>query len=99
MSPGEARCPECGEPVPLNARGCRRCGARRGPRGWLPSETYDGLDLPGDDDFDYEAFLAREFGQGPGAGWRAWPGKRRFWWLVAVLTLLAFTWLALHLSF
>ena len=45
-------------------------GSRTGPRGrkratsapgWEQTEDYEGLDLP-DDDFDYDDFIAREFG-------------------------------------
>jgi hypothetical protein len=96
MNPHDPRCPECGEPVHLNAAACRRCGARRGPRGWGPSETHDGLDLPAeDDDFDYDAFIADEFGRGPKTGWTAWPAMKKFWWVTAVITLIAFAWLSL----
>ncbi|MCB1076438.1 MAG: hypothetical protein KDM64_01310 [Verrucomicrobiae bacterium] len=96
MNPADPRCPECGASVHLNAAGCRHCGARRGPQGWERSETYDGLDLPGeDDDFDYDEFVAREFGDGPKSGWAAWPAKKKFWWLVALVTFLAFAWLAM----
>lgn len=49
-------CPHCGHPLPESARSCRHCGY---------SEEYsdaagdDGLGL--DDEFDYDAFVAREF--------------------------------------
>lgn len=96
---GEPRCPECGAVVHLNSQSCPRCGARRGTCGWEWSEVYDGLDLPGEenDDFDYDEYVAREFGNGPKAGWRLWPAKRVFWWIVALITLIAFSWIALWL--
>ena len=58
----------------------------------MKPETYDGLDLPGeDDDFDYDEFIAREFGEGPKRGWRGIPKKKLFWGIVAVVTLLAYS--------
>lgn len=94
---GGPRCPECGAEVHLNSLSCGQCGARRGAHGWEQDEVYDGLDLPGEenDDFDYDDFVAREFGTGPKTGWQSWPARRRFWWVVAVITLIAFSWLAL----
>lgn len=78
--PGQ--CPACGEWVPRKAAACDCCGACE-RSGWK-SETnvYDGLDLP-DEDFDYDAFVAEEFGEGQ--------VKRKMsnvWWWVAVLLLL-----------
>lgn len=79
--PGQ--CPACGEWVPRKAVACDCCGACE-RSGWK-SETnvYDGLDLP-DDDFDYDAFIAEEFGTGK---------KRRtsanLWWWVAVVLIAA----------
>ena len=85
MTSDSFHCPECGADVSPNATGCR-CGARKENGRWLTSETYDGVDLPDDDDFDYQDFIAREFGEGT---------KKRsfrdfFWWLVALITLIAF---------
>lgn len=96
MNLDDPRCPECGAPVHLNASACRHCGARKGSAGWQRSERYDGLDLPEDDDFDYAEFVAREFGEGQKAGWRGWEARRRFWCVVAVITLIAFTWMSLY---
>lgn len=51
-------------------------------RSWEQDSAYDGLDLP-DDDFDYEDYVAREFGGKPhrrvGIAW--------YWWLTALLLL------------
>ncbi len=56
-----ARCPVCGEDVPRNARACPECGADE-KSGWSPNaHVQDGLDLP-DEEFDYEDFVAKEFG-------------------------------------
>ncbi len=100
--PPDPPCPECGAPVPLNARGCARCGARKDEHGdWRQSEIYDGLDLPdettGDeDDFDYEEFIAREFQEGSKLGFlHQMTTRQRFWWLVGVITLIAFAWLSI----
>lgn len=84
------QCPECGTEVHPNAMGCKHCGARRGNGKWMNSESYDGLDLPGEDDFDYDEFIAQEFGKGPKQGWRGIPKKQLFWSIVAAVTLLAF---------
>ncbi len=93
----EVHCPTCGRSLSPNAKSCA-CGARRDASGWLAPEIYDGLDLGGgDDDFDYEEFLRKEFGKGGrGGNWftRMSP-KERFWWVVAVILLAAFAALAL----
>jgi hypothetical protein len=57
--PGQ--CPVCGEWVPRGALACDGCGACN-RSGWR-EDPADGLDLP-DEDFDYEDFVAREFGDG-----------------------------------
>lgn len=58
---------------------------------WTDPEIYDGLDLPGDDDFDYDDFVASEFGEGKA---KASPAQV-LWWFAALVTLLAFAWLSL----
>lgn len=85
------QCPECGADVHPNAGGCRECGATKENGIWVRSDSYDGVDLP-DDDFDYDDFVRREFGDDSPANWS---GKRLFWWIVAVITLLAFLLLSL----
>jgi hypothetical protein len=80
-------CPDCGAEVKVGARRCPGCGParRRRPRrhrrrrSWQQDPTHDGLGLP-DDDFDYDEFVAREFGEGRGK-----PPIRRLWWLTALL--------------
>lgn len=93
-TPTDFRCSACGTTVSPNARSCT-CGARLEGRHWVAAETDEGLDL--EDDFDYEAFLEREFGESAGRGswWRQRTAKERFWWVVAILLLIAFTALAL----
>ncbi len=89
------RCPSCGASISPNARSCV-CGAQRDGSGWIASETYDGLDL-GEDDFDYDDFVRREFGaDGRKVNWFArMTPKERFWWVVAVVLFVAFAALAL----
>jgi hypothetical protein len=61
---------------------CDDCGACE-KSGWKnpdAAQTYDGLDLP-DDEFDYNEFVAREFGgqAGPVSG-----NKRNLWFWVGI---------------
>ncbi len=78
-----AVCPVCGEDVPPNARACPQCGADH-RSGWNEEETgADGLDLP-DEDFDYDAFMEREFGAR-----RPRRGLRLVWWIAALVLILA----------
>lgn len=81
--PGQ--CPICGEWVPRGAVACNDCGACA-KSGWKEnSEIYDGLDL-GDDEFNYDEFVANEFGV---------PNKKKgfsketFWRWVAAIVLAA----------
>jgi len=77
-------CPNCGAEVPANARACPECGADE-QTGWSEKAYADNLNLP-DEEFDYEDFVKREFGEGKpvprGVSW--------FWWMVAILALIAF---------
>lgn len=72
-------CPVCGENVPPRAAACPECGADHNS-GW--KEDYlDGVDLPGEE-FNYDEFVAEEFG----------PGKRTLhpvWWITALVLLVA----------
>ena len=73
-------CPVCGEDVPRNALACPECCADRNS-GWREdAEPYDGIDLPGE--FDYEEFTRREFGGSPKPA-----GIPTIWWLTAILVL------------
>lgn len=88
------QCPACGADVSPNAAGCRECGARKVDGQWAEPELYDGLDLPGEDDFEYDDFVEREFG----SGHRRKSSKELFWWIVAIITLIAFALLVLPLG-
>lgn len=89
------RCPTCAHPLSPNARSCGRCGARREGATWLTPESADGLGID-DEPFDYDDFIRREFGEeGKGGSWfTRMSAKERFWWVVAVVTLVAFAVLA-----
>lgn len=83
MQPPET-CPNCGAEVPPRARACLQCGSDE-RTGWSDEARTSGLDLP-DQEFNYDEFVQREFG-----GKSPKPrGQNWFWWLVAVLLLLAF---------
>lgn len=95
MKPDTYLCPGCDREVRVGSRGCPRCNppaarrkrpkaaAKRARRSWEQDPTYDGLDLP-DEDFDYDDFVAREFGGKPhrrtGIAW--------YWWLTAVIVIM-----------
>ena len=77
-------CPNCGAEVPANAKACPECGADE-QTGWSETAYADNLGLP-DEEFDYDDFVKREFGPRKpiprGVPW--------FWWVVAILVLIAF---------
>lgn len=86
-------CPGCDQDVPVG-KNCPRCTKTNPPRkskkspqprerkSWEQDRALDGTDIP-DDDFDYDAFIAKEFGKNPikkiGIAW--------YWYLVAVLLI------------
>lgn len=94
MKPDTYLCPGCDQEVRVGSRGCTRChpsathrkrpkaAAKRARRSWEQDASYDGLDLPAED-FDYDDFVAREFGGMPhrriGVAW--------YWWLTAVIVI------------
>jgi hypothetical protein len=70
--------------VPPNARACPECGSDE-QTGWSEEAQTDGLDLP-EEDFNYEDYVAREFGSR-----RLVPrGRHWFWWVVGLLAAAAF---------
>ena len=77
-------CPVCGEEVPPRAVACPECGADHNS-GWKDdANSYDGVDLPEENDFDYAAFVQEEFGSTPKPAGMKWG-----WWITAILLLLA----------
>lgn len=83
------RCPFCNCEVQVGSP-CPGCAKKRrqprtpAPKSWQQDAGADGLDLP-DSDFDYDEFVAREFGGLPhrriGVAW--------YWWLLGVLVVAA----------
>ena len=79
-------CPNCGAELPKGARACPECGSDE-TTGWSEEARSGGLDLP-EDSFDYDDFVKKEFGpKNPVPRGIHW-----FWWLVAVLVLVALCW-------
>lgn len=77
-------CPNCGAEVPERARACPECGSDE-QTGWSSEAQTPGSTLP-DDEFDYDEFVKKEFGQGTHVP----RGVHWFWWVVAVGVLLMF---------
>jgi len=82
------RCPFCDHDVRVGET-CPGCAKKkRAPRpvkkSWEQDHSADGLDLP-DEDFDYDEFVAREFGKAP----HRRIGVKWYWWLLGVLALAA----------
>ena len=70
--------------MPRGSAACDDCGACA-KSGWKSdAHTYDGLDLP-DEDFDYDDFIQREFGQSNGT--KIGLTKEQFWRIVAAILL------------
>ena len=83
-------CPNCGADLPRNAKACPECGSDENT-GWSDEAHVSGLDLP-DEEFDYDKFVENEFG---GAKKFVPQGMHPFWWIVAVIVVvaLAFLWI------
>jgi hypothetical protein len=61
---GSFDCPHCGEELRLGANRCHHCGASD-ECGWQESDgEFADREYADDDVFDYDAFVAREFGNG-----------------------------------
>ena len=82
--PTPETCPNCGADVPRNAKACPECGSCE-ETGWSEEAASSGLDLP-DDKFDYDDFVAREFGEGKPRQ----RGNAKFWYAIGVLVVVIF---------
>lgn len=78
-------CPNCGAYVPTNARACPECGADEST-GWNDVADEQSLGVP-DDNFDYDEFVEREFGETKPAARLKVEGVSWFWWAVALVAL------------
>jgi hypothetical protein len=92
--PHSFECPVCGADVPARAKACPGCGSDE-RTGWREDDDHaDDADLPagyeGEDDFDYNDFVRREFGRPRNRAARRW-----LWIAIAVAALLLFAALAL----
>ena len=81
-------CGVCAEDAPASALSGSVAGKRsrkirrgQGRRSWDQGKRSDGLDLPGGD-FDYDDFVAREFGKNGGENVIR---IRWYWWITALL--------------
>jgi hypothetical protein len=84
-------CPHCGAAVPPRAKACPACGSCEAT-GWSEEAPASSLDLP-DEEFEYDDFARREFGDRGTAPPR---GISRLWWLVAILAAILVLVLALR---
>jgi hypothetical protein len=86
-------CPGCGDEIRIGPKGCPKCNRPKKkkfqpePDPWDIADSSDGIGLP-DDEFDYERFVAEEFGGGPKRSRKQW-----IWWITAVVLLMAIVWL------
>ena len=74
-------CPNCGADVAAGAQACPECGSCD-RTGWGEEAHYGGGDLP-EEEFDYDDFIQREFGEG------GRPRGALSWFWLAVSALLA----------
>jgi hypothetical protein len=79
-------CPFCDSKVRVGeaCSGCAQKAKTPKPKkaSWQQDSSSDGLNLP-DEDFDYEDFVAREFGKSPHRAL----GLKWYWWLLGVVVL------------
>lgn len=78
-------CPFCDCEVRVGDS-CAGCVKKAKKRSWEQDKSQDGLDLP-DDDFNYDEFVAREFGEAP----HRTLGLKWYWWLAGVAVLAGIT--------
>jgi hypothetical protein len=76
-------CPNCGGELSPKVRVCPHCGSDE-KTGWSDEAHIGGLNLP-DQEFNYDEFVESEFGGAKGKP----RGLHWFWWLVALLLLVA----------
>ncbi|MEO8044722.1 MAG: zinc ribbon domain-containing protein [Spartobacteria bacterium] len=81
-TPAPDVCPVCGEEVPRSAVACPECGADHNS-GWREEAESDEVALP-EEDFDYDEFIAKEFGSSPKPA-----AIRMVWWITAIIVLTA----------
>jgi hypothetical protein len=83
---GYFTCPHCGADVRRGAAACPECGSDEAT-GWAEDAGKWGAGIPtgyaGDDEFDYEEFVRKEFGTGEPFFRRA-----RIWLVAAVVIVL-----------
>ena len=88
-------CPFCGTEVAVgkNCSGCAKKARKPLPKkkSWEQDSSADGLNLP-NEDFDYEDFIAREFGKAP----HRRTGLKWYWWALAVALLIGMIYGILH---
>lgn len=85
-APRSFDCPHCGARVRMGAAACRSCGSDL-ETGWSEDAELDLGSLPlGEEDFDYESWLAAELGGGPSPAAR----RARRTRILAGLVVLAF---------
>ena len=77
---GSRSCPYCNPPSKRRKR--RQSAASGGKGSWEQDPAYDGVDLPRED-FDYDDFVAREFGGKP----HRKAGLKWYWWVTAIAVL------------
>lgn len=81
-------CPYCDSEVQVG-RPCAKCErkakkSKRRKKSWEQDPSADGLDLP-DDDFEYNEFVAKEFGASP----HRQTGLKWYWWALAIAIFVA----------
>ena len=84
-------CTHCGADVAPKATFCRECGSDAST-GWSDDAEASGQALPGEEEFDYDEFLDREFGGGS-VKTSARRRSRLFWMII----LVPLVWALLHL--
>jgi len=83
---GAPYCPHCNPPSKRRKRQESKASAGKPKRSWEQGSSYDGLDLP-DEDFDYDEYVAREFGRKP----HRKIGIKWYWWVTAIVVIILAT--------